>query len=709
MRRRLCAAIVLLVSMATVGARAAPTEPAQVELGRHLFFDTRLSGDMGLSCASCHDPRHGWADGLPLARGYTGSGYFRNAPSLVNVGRRKRLMWDGRLDGADLATAVRDMVTEAHFMNADARLVQERVKQSPEYRALWVRAFGPGSEPYGPRLFEAIGAFLKTLQSHEAPVGRPLSGAARAGQALFNGKAGCVRCHSGPMLSDGELHRTGVPEHPLLWRDPLRSITLLRHYATQGMPNYMNARSDVGAYAISKREADRGRFATPSLRELRHTAPYMHNGMFATLDEVIDFYDRAGGPGSELEALHLTKLEKKQLRSYLDSLNGAPIVVAVPRQPEFRVLHEDGIAVLAPALSKPQIEPLSSPPLATLPPVPVPLDNPMSAQKVELGRMLFFDPRLSGDLSTPCSACHMPHLGWSDKQPKSRGYPGTWHWRNAQSVLNAAYFGKYNWDGAAATLERQAAGAAEGAVTGNGDPAMMEMRLRFVPEYVRRFREVFGLEWPRLHQAYQAIGAFQRTVVSDPRQVPFDRHLAGDPAALSEAARRGLALFNTKAGCLRCHHGALASDQGFHATGVPPTRPSGNTALLQITHRWQNYQRGVTQALYDSGSADLGLYYVTRRADDIGKFRTPSLRELRDSAPYMHNGAFASLREVVDFYDRGAGAAPNQPGWLRPLGLSEAEKQDLLAFLDALSMDQPLLIDAPALPPYAPLPAPASP
>ncbi len=351
MTLRLWPAIALLMSMASWGAHAAPPEPALVELGRHLFFDTRLSGDMGLSCASCHDPRHGWADGLPLARGYTGSGYFRNAPSLVNVGRRKRLMWDGRLDGADLATAVRDMVTEAHFMNADARLVQERVKQSPEYRALWARAFGARSEPYGPRLFDAVGAFLKTLQSNEAPVDRGLSGAARAGQALFNGKAGCVRCHGGPMFSDGDLHRTGVPEHPQLWRDPLRSITLLRHYATQGMPNYMNARSDVGAYAVSKREADRGRFATPSLRELRHTAPYMHNGVFATLDEVIDFYDRAGGPGSELNALHLSTLEKQQLRSFLDSLSGAPIVVTIPRQPEFRVLHEDGIAVQAPVPS----------------------------------------------------------------------------------------------------------------------------------------------------------------------------------------------------------------------------------------------------------------------------------------------------------------------------------------------------------------------
>lgn len=679
------------------------------ELGRQLFFDTRLSGDLGRSCASCHSPTQGWADGRPLSRAYPGSEYFRNAPGLLNVVFRRRLMWDGRLDGADLPTAVRDMVTEAHFMNADARLVQERIAQVREYRVLWERIWGAGSLPYGPQVFAAVGEFLKTLTSKGAPIDAHLRGAARAltpdaraGLALFTGKAGCSGCHQGALFSDGEFHRTGVAENPEVWNDPLRTLTLLRHYATNGMPDYMNARSDLGAYAISKVTADRGRFLTPSLRELKHTAPYMHNGIFATLAEVIEFYDRGGGTDSELRPLGLSAGEKRQLKSFLDALSGKPEVVAIPLLPEYQV-HEpyDAVAPAPTFVDESPLPPVL--PLATLPPVPVPADNPQTPEKIQLGRLLFFDPRLSGDGSTPCFSCHFPQRGWGDGGTKSRGYPGTWHWRNAQSVVNAAYYGKLNWDGAANSLEHQAAGAAEGAVAGNGDPAMMEMRLRLVPDYVERFRRVFGLQWPRLLQAYQAIAAYQRTLVTDPRQVPLDRYLGGDEQALSEEARRGSRLFAGKAGCQRCHNGPLISDQRFHATGVPEPRSEGMTPLLRITHRWQNYQRGVSEAVFRAGDADRGLYYVTKRAGDAGKFRTPSLRELRYTAPYMHNGAFSSLREVVDFYDAGAGVAGNKPGWLRPLGLSQAEKRDLIAFLEAMSMDRPLLDTAPTVPAYSTL------
>jgi len=143
------------MAWATTGPGAPPPPPrlqplpppAQVngalaELGRHLYFEPRLSGDGSRSCASCHEPARGWSDGLPLARGYNGTEYFRNAPGLLSVRLKARLNWDGRLDGGDLPTAVRDMVTEAHFMNADARLVQERVRQIPQVMALWRRAFG---------------------------------------------------------------------------------------------------------------------------------------------------------------------------------------------------------------------------------------------------------------------------------------------------------------------------------------------------------------------------------------------------------------------------------------------------------------------------------------------------------------------------------------------------------------------------------------
>jgi len=338
-----------------------------------------------------------------------------------------------------------------------------------------------------------------------------------------------------------------------------------------------------------------------------------------------------------------------------------------------------------------------------LPPVSIPADNPMSAAKVELGRLLFWDKRLSGNASTSCASCHAPQTGWGEPEALSRGYPGTRHWRNAQTILNAAYYSRLFWDGAADGLEQQAQSAAEGAVAGNGEAAMMEMRLRLVPEYVARFREVFGTEWPRIHHAWQAIAAFQRTLVSDAKKVPFDRWLAGDAAALSREAQRGYALFIGKAGCVQCHGGPLLSDQAFHALGVPRHAQSASNPLVQITARWQNLQRGVSEAQYKGSDDDLGLAYLTRNPADAGRFRTPSLRELRYTAPYMHNGVFATLRDVVDFFDRGGGEGPNKAPQLRPLGLGATEKKDLVAFLESLSMDQPLLLAPPRVPESKPL------
>ncbi|MBI2313803.1 MAG: hypothetical protein HYU77_14995 [Betaproteobacteria bacterium] len=697
--------------LAPLPARS-PVNPALAELGRHLFFDPRLSGDWSRSCAPCHGPGRGFGDGEPLSRAYPGAEYFRNSPTLINVRHRLRLMWDGRLDGADLGTAVRDMVTEAHFMNADGRLVQERIRQVPEYRAMWEKAFGPGSEPYGPRLFSAVGEFLNTLESRNAPLDRYLRGdnsalgsRAKRGLDLFRGKAGCIRCHHGPLLSDGALHRTGVPENPEVLANPLRTIAMLRHYATSGMPNYMKARTDLGAYAITKDGRDRGRFLTPSLRELKHTAPYMHNGVFRTLAEVIEFYDRGGAAGSELKPLGLTATEKKALLTFLAALSGDRITVAEPEYLDFELRAEDRSAPVQASDPPESVAAAATgyPPLASLPPVLVPADNPQSAGKIELGRMLFFDGRLSGDGSTPCVSCHFPQLGWGEGGSLSRGYPGTKHWRNAQSVLNAAYYPKLFWDGAVGSLEAQAASAAEGAVAGNGDPAMMEMRLRLVPDYVERFRRVFGAEWPRITHAWQAIAAFERTLVSDPKRVPFDRHLNGDRSALGADELRGYALFTGKAGCIACHNGPLASDQRFHATGVPANDLFAGNPLHQITRRWQHYQKGVPEARYRENPQDMGHYYLTKNPADIGKFRTPSLRELKYTAPYMHNGVFATLAQVVDFYDRGGGGIPSKSPILKPLQLTREEKKDLVAFLESLSMDEPLLLPEPKLPGYAAL------
>lgn len=319
-----------------------PLNAAMVDLGRHLFFDVRLSGDAALSCATCHDPKKGWTDGQQLGKAYPASEGFRNTPSIVNARHRARFMWDGRLDGSDLGTLVRDMITEAHTMNMDSRLMQERLKQVPEYVAMWQKF--RKDDINGMRVYGVVGEFVASLQSRNVPFDRfkkgdagAISADAKQGYELYRGKAGCVACHYGVLASDGKFHRTGVAEHPGITAEPLRHITMLRHYSTSGMPNYMNQFVDVGLQAISKNEADRGKFLTPSLRDLKYTAPYMHNGTLATLAEVVDFYDRGGGPGSEVKPLGLNAQEKKSLVAFLESLSGDPVIVEPVASPPYKV------------------------------------------------------------------------------------------------------------------------------------------------------------------------------------------------------------------------------------------------------------------------------------------------------------------------------------------------------------------------------------
>lgn len=364
------------------------------------------------------------------------------------------------------------------------------------------------------------------------------------------------------------------------------------------------------------------------------------------------------------------------------------------------------VATAAPATYPNLLTVAGLPPITHLPPPPIPPDNPMTPEKVELGRKLFFDGRLSGDTRSSCFVCHSPQLGWGDGGAISRGYPGTRHWRNSQSVLNSAYYNKIFWDGSVFSLEEQAQAAATGAVGGNGDESMMEMRLRFVPEYVAAFRQVFGLKQPRITFAWRAIAAFERTLVSDPKNVPYDRYIAGAADALTPEAIAGLKLFHGKANCIQCHNGPLASDQKFHALGVPENELVRTDALAQITHRYEQYSKGVAREVYQHADRDHGLYYVTENPADKGKFRVPSLRELNYTAPYMHSGVFATLAEVVEFYNQGGGEHPNRSPLIQPLNLTETEKRALVAFLQSLSSDRPLTTPIPPVPDYAALPNP---
>jgi len=351
--------VVTLALPATAGDAPAlgplPAAPkineSRAALGGMLFYDDRLSGDAGVSCSTCHDPAKGWGDGKALSDGYPGVLYFRNAPGLFNVANRNTFMWDARLDGNDLGTLVRDMMVEAHTMNIDSRLSQERVKQVPEYVDMFAKAYG--SDPYGGKIYGAIGEYLKTIRTKNAPFDKFQNGdkkalgkAARSGLALFTGKAGCVECHSGPMLSDGQVHATGVADNPELisamTEDAAqRQITLLRHYSTQGVPNYMNLRQDVGNYVVTKDKASIGKFATPSLWDVGQTGPYMHSGVFSTLGDVVSFYNAGGGQAqnkdAKLKPLNLTAGERADLVAFLQSLTGDAPNVTVPDLPEYQL------------------------------------------------------------------------------------------------------------------------------------------------------------------------------------------------------------------------------------------------------------------------------------------------------------------------------------------------------------------------------------
>lgn len=342
--------------------------------------------------------------------------------------------------------------------------------------------------------------------------------------------------------------------------------------------------------------------------------------------------------------------------------------------------------------------------LAALEPPAIPSDNPITPEKIELGKMLFFDPILSGNFGMPCSICHLPEAGWTVQAPISIGYPGTAHWRNSQTIINSAYYGKLFWAGASKSLEAQARSAARGAVAGNGEDDMMEARLAFVPEYREAFREVFGDDWPNIRHAYMAIAAFERTLVQT--DTPFDNYMRGEDDALTTQQKKGLELFAGKAGCTSCHSGAMLTNQAYYNIGVPPYDGWENDELAQISFRYELYSKGVSEEKYREFKDDPGLFFRTKQKSDLGKFRVPSLRYTKFTYPYMHNGMLETLRDVVVFYNEGGGEnefSATKSEMIQPLGLSEEEIDAIVAFLESLSGEE-ILIDEPDLPEMQPLP-----
>lgn len=353
-----------------------------------------------------------------------------------------------------------------------------------------------------------------------------------------------------------------------------------------------------------------------------------------------------------------------------------------------------GVLVLAAAtLSSAQ----APAPLAALPEVPVPKDAPLTPDRVELGKLLYLDSRLSGDGSISCADCHDPKQGWGDSGDLSRGYPGTMHWRNSQTIVNSAYLNAWFWTSSSPTLEKQANSAITGALAGNLKPILGEERLKQIPRYVELFKKVYG-EAPSYEKALSAIAAYERTVISD--DAPFDRYMRGDKTALNEQQLRGKALFEGKANCLACHNGPLLTDQQHYNLGVPPNPAFEEDPQRQIAMRERMRSKGFSEDVYLKLDRDPGRFRATKDMADIGKFRTAPLRYTQYTMPYMHNGVFFTLAEVVEFYNQGGSDDPfgTKTDKIKPLGLSEAEKSDLVAFLESLSGTE-VLVERPESPP----------
>lgn len=324
---------------------------------------------------------------------------------------------------------------------------------------------------------------------------------------------------------------------------------------------------------------------------------------------------------------------------------------------------------------------------------------------VELGNLLFFDARLSGDASTSCADCHDPRFGWGDGSELARGYPGTMHWRNSQTVVNMGFVTSgFHWDAGLASLTDQVHDAMGAGFVANIDTVLGEERLRQMPGYVERFSAIWG-EAPSQARIAEAIAAYELSLISD--DSPFDVYMRGQSDALSASAMRGMELFDGKANCSACHSGALISDQQFHNTSVPPNIGLSKDPLRQVTFRYLMRAKGLDAAVYEGLDRDPGKYLVTQDPDDLGLFRTPPLRYLKYTAPYMHNGVFYTLEEVVEFYNIGGtqDVFGTKSELIQPLGLSRNEKSDLVAFLESMSGSE-LTAELPELPAYSVRPFP---
>lgn len=308
-----------------------------------------------------------------------------------------------------------------------------------------------------------------------------------------------------------------------------------------------------------------------------------------------------------------------------------------------------------------------TPPLGLLP-VPIPGDNPVTKEKVELGKMLYFDTRLSKDGSIACATCHDPTKGYGDDLPTSKGIHEQFGGRNANTVINSAYMTSMFWDGRAKDLEEQAGGPVENPIEMGESMDVVCDKIAKVDGYKKLFKEVYGTSEVTAERIQKAIATFERTILSG--NSPYDKFKAGDESAMSADAKKGMQLFTSAKLCAVCHTPPTFSSGGFYNTGAGKGK----------------------------GQDDAGRKDVTGQDADTGAFRVPSLREIEHTGPYMHDGSVATLREAVEFMAAGGRANPHRFAIMGALKKPTGEEVDqLVAFLKALSGEFPV-VKPPKLP-----------
>ncbi len=311
-------------------------------------------------------------------------------------------------------------------------------------------------------------------------------------------------------------------------------------------------------------------------------------------------------------------------------------------------------------------------------PQPMQLLPAQEPARVELGKALFFDRRLSGDGTVSCAVCHIPDETFADGRKISSAYPTNKHWRHTNSLLNVGYLSVLFWDGRSQGLEDQALGPIHTSFEMNLNPRYLVAKLREIPEYQQLFKKAWG-EGVTLERIVGSLAAFERTLlVTDS---PFDRYLHGDRDALGIEERKGMTIFFGERGnCAKCHAGSLLTDQKFYNLGVDELPELITDPQHRSTRNFFLGEMGL-----EPMDRDPGHYAVTREPNDMGSFRTPPLRQVEQTGPYMHNGSIATLAEVIEFFNQGGGDDPNKTKLLKPLGLSAEEKQALEAFLRSLT------------------------